>query len=81
MADELVRVRLETGGRVIEKNMGRALAEMAGVTILDEPVRNDDGSYRDETAKDGRPVKDRTSVDAEAQKKATSRSASTSEKE
>lgn len=80
MADELARVRLGSGSNVVEKNMSRVFAEMAGVTILDEPTHEPNGSQRSETGKDGRPLKERTSVDEEA-KKATARSASTEKKE
>lgn len=71
MAD-LVRVRLNG----VEKNMGRVLAEASeGVTVLDEPTHNGDGTPRRETRKDGRPAKKKTTVAQAAAKKAVTESA------
>lgn len=81
MSEELVRVRIGTGANTVEKNMGRTLAEMASVTILDEPTHDATGAVREDTGKDGRPLKPRVSVDEAAEQKATSRSASTQKKE
>lgn len=59
LPNELVRVRVDG----VEKNLGRAYAEATdGVEILDEPVRNRDGSLRGETRAGGRPVKSKTTV-------------------
>lgn len=75
MAKELVRVRVGD----IEKNMGRSLAEASSdVTVLDEPVRNPNGSLRRETRSGGRPVKPKTTVAKKAAaKKAVTESART----
>lgn len=78
MSDELVRVRLGD----IEKNMGRALAESAGVEILDEPTHKGDGSLRGETRSGGRPVKPKTTVaDSATGKKAAAVAATDTAKE
>lgn len=59
LPNELVRVRVDG----VEKNLGRAYAESTdGVEILDEPVRNRDGSMRAETRAGGCPAKPRTTV-------------------
>lgn len=65
---ELVRVRV--GDR--EFNVGRTYAESNDFEVLDdEPTHLDDGSLRPETARDGRPLKPKTSVaEAAEQKKA-----------
>lgn len=71
MAD-LVRVRLNG----VEKNMGRVLAESSeGVTVLDEPTHNGDGTPRRETRTGGRPAKKKTTVAQAAAKKAVTESA------
>lgn len=68
--NELVRVRVGTGAATREFNMGRVLAESSeGVTILDEPIRDELGNLRGETGKDGRPAKEKTSPATEAAKK------------
>lgn len=77
MSDELVRVRI---GR-IEKNMGRALAESAGVEILDEPTRKGDGSLRGETRNGRRPKPQSTVADLAAEKKAAAVAATNTAKE
>lgn len=67
---DLVRVRIDN----VEKNVGAEYAEINGLTVLDEPTRNDDGTLRPETRKDGRPAKPKTSVDkAAAEKKESSK--------
>lgn len=59
LPNELVRVRVDG----VEKNLGRAYAESTdGVEILDEPVRNRDGSPRAETRAGGRQAKPKTTV-------------------
>jgi hypothetical protein len=80
---ELVRVRIKTGNKVRLKNMGRTHAEASdNVEILEgEPTHKGDGSLLPITFESGRPLKPLTTVSAEAEKKATSRSASTTEKE
>lgn len=79
MPEELVRVRV--GG--IEKNMGRSLAEASeGVEVLDEPVRNGDGSLRGETRVGGRRAKPKTTVAKKAaEKKAAAVAATDTAKE
>lgn len=63
---ELVRVRV--GDR--EFNVGRTFAESNKLDVLkDEPTHLDDGSLRPETARDGRPLKPKTSVADAAEKK------------
>jgi hypothetical protein len=64
---DLVRVRLENG---METNVSPALAEIAGLTPLDEPTHNPDGTTRPDT-KGGRTPKPKASVaDKAAEKKA-----------
>lgn len=65
MTDELVRVR--AGGK--EFNAGRARAEVEGFEVLDEPTRDRTGALRPTTRLHGRPIKPRTSVEAEADTK------------
>lgn len=62
---DLVRVRMDG----VEKNVGRGFAEANGLEVLDEPVRNRDGSLRATTRVGGRRLKPKTSVAAEAAKK------------
>lgn len=68
---ELVRVR--ANGR--EFNAGRALATRKGWEILDEPTHQRDGRPRPETHANGRSLKPRTSVSAEAAKKKDTKAA------
>lgn len=63
----LVRVRFDGG---VEKNVSAALAKKAGLTVLDEPTHNPDGSVRGETRNGGRPAKKKTTVAQAAAKKA-----------
>lgn len=63
---ELVRARI--GG--FEKNVGRAYAEAHGLEVLDEPTHDRGGAPRPTTRKGGRPVKPKTTVSHEADKKA-----------
>ena len=63
--NDLVRVR-ENGW---EHNTGRARAEAQGLEVLDEPTRDLGGALRPRTRPNGRPVKEKTTVDAEARKK------------
>jgi hypothetical protein len=63
---DLVRVRIGD----IEKNVGAEFAEIYELEVLDEPIKNDDGTLRGETRKDGRPMKSRTSVAKSAADKA-----------
>lgn len=56
---ELVRVRLDSG---VEKNVGRDFADLHDLTVLDEPVHNDDGTLRGETRNGGRAAKKKTTV-------------------
>lgn len=74
---DLVRVRLDG----VEKNVGKAFAAKHGLTVLDEPTQNGDGSLRGSTRKNGRRAKPKTTVDqsATAKKKAASKPASTAE--
>lgn len=67
---ELVRVRIGD----VEKNVGAEYAEINGLTVLDEPTTNSDGTPRAETRKDGRPAKPRTTVAAAAAQKKESKS-------
>lgn len=62
---ELVRVRV--GDR--EFNVGATYAESNDLTVLDEPTHLDDGTPRPETARGGRPVKQKTTVAEAAGKK------------
>lgn len=72
---DLVRVRI--GG--IEKNVGKAFAEINDLEVLDEPTTNRDGTLRGTTRKDGRPVKPKTSVAKKVAEKAAVTSAPTNE--
>lgn len=62
---DLIRVR--AGGR--EFNAGRARAAVQGFEVLDEPTHDLAGALRPSTRLNGRPIKPRTSVDAEVAKK------------
>ena len=75
----LVRVRIRVGNKVRVKNMGRALAEASdNVEILEgEPTHARSGALLPETTASGRTPKPPTTVDEQAAKKATARSAST----
>lgn len=68
---DLVRVRIND----FEKNVGRSFAESLDLEVLDEPTTNGDGSLRATTRKDGRPVKEKTTV---AKKAADKKAAVTS---
>lgn len=78
----LVRVRIKSGNKVRLKNMGRAHAEKSdNVEILEgEPTHARNGAPLPETTESGRLPKPPTTVDDEADKKATARSASTEDK-
>lgn len=66
MPQPLVRVRI--GRR--ETNVGKAFAEAKGLTVLDEPTTNPDGTLRGSTRVNGRADrKPKTSVSTEAAKK------------
>ena len=69
---DLVRVRLPNGH---ETNMGRVHAEVSGLEILDEPTHRGDGTTRPATRRNSRPMKPRTSVSQEAEKKKKNRGA------
>lgn len=74
----LVRVRKGD----VEFNVGAALAEAQGLTVLDESTHGPDGRPRAATRKNGRPRKPKTSVAEAAEKKAAgSKSADHIEKE
>jgi hypothetical protein len=57
---DAVRARLKDGR---ETNLSPFFAKRLGAEVLDEPTHNPDGSVRVDTAKGGRPLKPRTSVD------------------
>lgn len=77
MSDDLVRARLENGN---EKSVGAEFADMVGLEVIDESAYNDDGSVREETRKDGRPLLPKTSVAKKAAaKKAAAAPASKAE--
>lgn len=66
MPQPLVRVRI--GRR--ETNVGKAFAQAKGLTVLDEPTANPDGTRRAETRANGRADrKPKTTVSNEAAKK------------
>lgn len=76
MADELVRAVVNG----YAKTVGADLARNAGLTVLDEPTHNGDGTVRATTRVDGRRVKKKTSVAKKAaEKKAAVTSAPTNE--
>lgn len=62
----LVRVRKDD----LEFNVGAAYAEAHSLDVLDEPTHTESGGPRGHTRRNGRPHLPRTSVAAEAQKKA-----------
>lgn len=66
MSSGLVRVRLQNGH---ETNVGRLHAEVCGLEVLDEPTHRGDGTTRPATRRDARPMKPKTSVSQEAEKK------------
>lgn len=65
----LVRVRFENG---LEGNLSESVATATGLTVLDEPTTNGDGTPRPQTRAKGRRRKPKTSVSNEAAKKKTS---------
>lgn len=66
---DLVRVRVNG----YDTNVGRAFAEKHELEVLDEPTHRPDGRPRRLSRADGRPMKRRTTVDAEASRKKASR--------
>jgi len=69
---DVVRARIEVGDVVIEKTVGRAYADAAGLSVLDEPTHNPDGAPRPTvrtSARSGRPAKQKTTASTEAAKK------------
>ena len=60
-------VRALVGG--VSKNVSRALAESAGLEVVDEPTHNPDGTVRAATTAQGRKPKPKTTVAKKAAEK------------
>lgn len=69
---DFVRVSLSNGHEV---TLSRDYAENAGLKALDAPATNSRGVPLSATRKGGRPLKPSTTVETEAAKKATKKSA------
>lgn len=74
---DLVRVRIGD----VEKNVGRAFAEVHDLKVLDEPTHSPDGRPREETRAGGRPRKPKTTVATAAAKKAVTKPADDSKEQ